>query len=81
MASFTRRFSRLNVDIVLNGQVKGVVPSYTTFDTIEGEVQIQAEKDTEFDKVLIQFEGLCAFQSPRLDRRSWCSKADRAHSY
>ncbi|KAF3390136.1 hypothetical protein DPV78_011473 [Talaromyces pinophilus] len=57
MPSLPMRNSRLKIDIALNGQVKGLVPSYTTFDKIEGEVHIQAERDTEFDHVQITFEG------------------------
>ncbi|RAO66476.1 uncharacterized protein BHQ10_002488 [Talaromyces amestolkiae] len=57
MPSLPMRNSRLKVDIALNGQVKGLVPSYTTFDKIEGEVHIQAERDTAFDHVQITFEG------------------------
>lgn len=49
--------ARLKVDIVLFGQVNGLVPSYTTFDKIEGEVHIQAVQDTEFDHIQISFEG------------------------
>lgn len=52
------RNPRLKVEIALNGQVKGLVPSYTTFDKIEGEVHIQAERDTPFDHVQITFEGM-----------------------
>lgn len=57
MDTFSRRSSRLNIDITLDGQVKGIVPSYTTFDTIEGAVFIRADKDTEFDHIRITFEG------------------------
>lgn len=57
MDAFSRRSARLHVDIVLKGQTKGLVPSYTTFDRIEGEVHITADKDTEFDQIQINFEG------------------------
>ncbi|OKL61536.1 hypothetical protein UA08_03311 [Talaromyces atroroseus] len=58
MDFLSRRLSRLNVDININGQVQGSVPSYTTFDKIEGEVVIRAEKDVQFDHVVICFEGM-----------------------
>ncbi|EEA25257.1 hypothetical protein EYB25_002526 [Talaromyces marneffei] len=58
MPSLPMRNPRLKVDIALNGQVKGRVPAYTTYDKIEGEVQIQAERDTEFDHVQITFDGI-----------------------
>lgn len=57
MPSLPMRNPRLQVDIALKGQVKGLVPVYTTFDKIEGEVHIQAERDTDFDHVQITFEG------------------------
>ncbi|EED21108.1 arrestin (or S-antigen) domain protein [Talaromyces stipitatus ATCC 10500] len=59
------RNPRLKVDIFLNGQVKGLVPSYTTFDKIEGEVHIQADRDTEFDHIQISFEGTSKTTIPR----------------
>jgi len=61
MLSLPMRNPRLKVDIALNGQVKGLVPSYTTFDKIEGEVHIQAGRGTEFDHVQITFEGPLLF--------------------
>ncbi|KAH8703160.1 hypothetical protein BGW36DRAFT_368912 [Talaromyces proteolyticus] len=55
--AFTRKPSRLNIAIDLNDQTKGFVPSYTTFDRIEGEVALQADCQTKFDHIDIIFEG------------------------
>jgi hypothetical protein len=61
MDFLSRRLSRLEVDIIINGQVPGSVPSYTTFDKIQGEVVVRAKEDTEFDHVVINFEGSYAY--------------------
>jgi hypothetical protein len=63
MDSFTRKVSRLKIGIDLKQQPPGFVPSYTTLDRIEGEVTIEADRDTNFDHIAITFEGI-AFFSP-----------------
>ncbi|CRG90863.1 hypothetical protein PISL3812_07909 [Talaromyces islandicus] len=57
MESFTRKASRLKIGIDLKQQASGFVPSYTTLDRIEGEVTIQADRNTSFDHIAITFEG------------------------
>lgn len=58
MAALAPR-SKINVDITLNDdQQDAYVSSYTTLDSIEGEVSITAPCDTSFDDILITFEGM-----------------------
>ncbi|KAK2809741.1 hypothetical protein FQN50_003586 [Emmonsiellopsis sp. PD_5] len=55
--AFSRR-SKPSVVITLKDQeVSALVNSYTTLDTIEGEVAITADHDTRFENISITFEG------------------------
>lgn len=58
LESLTKR-SRPRIGIDLRGQTDGFVNSYTTLDTIRGEVTIAVEHDTPFDEIDITFEGTC----------------------
>jgi hypothetical protein len=49
--------SRPRVDIELAGQETGFVPSYSTWDTIEGTATVAADRDTSFDDIDITLEG------------------------
>ena len=57
LAAFAVR-GRPKVDIVVANQQDGLVPSYTTGDTIEGTVTITTDHDTRFDELEITFEGM-----------------------
>lgn len=57
LANFTVR-SRPKVDIILANQTDGLVPSFTTGDTIKGTVTITVDHDTRFDDLEITFEGM-----------------------
>lgn len=59
LANFTVR-SRPKVDIILANQTDGLVPSFTTGDTIKGTVTITVDHDTRFDDLEITFEGMLA---------------------
>lgn len=59
LESLTKR-SRPRVGIELIGQTDGFVSSYTTWDTIRGEVSVTVDHDTPFDDIDITFEGTYA---------------------
>ncbi|PGG99548.1 hypothetical protein AJ79_08485 [Helicocarpus griseus UAMH5409] len=54
--SLTRR-SKPSVVITLKNQQPGPISSYTTLDTIAGEVSVTADYDTRFESLSITFEG------------------------
>lgn len=56
MQSFVKP-SRPQVTIDLVGQKNGLVPSYTTWDHIDGTAAVEVDHDTPFDEVEITLEG------------------------
>lgn len=51
------KHSRPRVEIDLAKQRSGFVPSYTTWDSIDGTATAEVDRDTDFDSVEITLEG------------------------
>lgn len=49
---------RPQIDIILNDQRGTYISTYTTLDTIEGEVVIRTSRDARFDRLHIDLQGM-----------------------
>ncbi|PYH89676.1 S-antigen, N-terminal domain protein [Aspergillus ellipticus CBS 707.79] len=77
LAAFTVR-SRPTVDISLVDQKEGLVPSYTTGDTIEGTATVTVDHDTRFDELEITFEGT---SRTSVERQSMPGRTGAYHTF
>ncbi|OJI91280.1 hypothetical protein ASPTUDRAFT_299284 [Aspergillus tubingensis CBS 134.48] len=77
LANFTVR-SRPKVDIILANQADGLVPSFTTGDTIKGTVTITVDHDTRFDDLEITFEGT---SRTSVERQSMPGRTGAYHTF
>ena len=63
------QLGRPQIDITLKDQRGAYISTYTTLDTIEGEVVIRTSTDTRFDSLYIDLIGMLTSYFP-LDPRS-----------
>ncbi|KAL2001015.1 hypothetical protein VTN02DRAFT_2346 [Thermoascus thermophilus] len=80
LESLTKR-PRPRIGIDLLGQTDGLVNSYTTWDTIRGDVTVAVEHDTPFDDVEITFEGSSRASIERAGASGYAGRSSSSHTF